>query len=93
MAATCRLLARYYRAMLTRYADKPLIPFAIIDDQSGLYNDGYVVLACFDRPRQASRSVAGEASDEGTLVRQYFYVNQRPVADGPLYAGRYFRHG
>ncbi|MEJ7804956.1 MAG: hypothetical protein WKG03_03420 [Telluria sp.] len=39
---------KYYGAMLQKYPDKPLIPFAIIDDRSGLYNDGYVVLACFD---------------------------------------------
>lgn len=38
----------YYGAMLQKYPDKPLIPFAIIDDKSGLYNGGYVVLACFD---------------------------------------------
>jgi hypothetical protein len=38
----------YYGAMLQKYPDKPLVPFAIIDDQSGFYNDGYVVLACFD---------------------------------------------
>ena len=38
----------YYGAMLQKYPDKPLIPFAIIDDQSGFYNGGYVVLACFD---------------------------------------------
>lgn len=38
----------YYGAMLQKYPDKPLVPFAIIDDQSGSYNDGYVVLACFD---------------------------------------------
>lgn len=38
----------YYGAMLLKYPDKPLIPFAIINEKSGLYNDGYVVLACFD---------------------------------------------
>lgn len=38
----------YYGAMLEKYSDKPLVPFAIIDDQSGFYNGGYVVLACFD---------------------------------------------
>lgn len=38
----------YYGAMLEKYPDKPLVPFAIIDDQSGFYNGGYVVLACFD---------------------------------------------
>lgn len=38
----------YYGAMLLKYPDKPLVPFAIIDDKSGLYNGGYVVLACFD---------------------------------------------
>jgi hypothetical protein len=38
----------YFGAMLQKYPDKPLVPFAIIDDQSGAFNDGYVVLACFD---------------------------------------------
>ena len=38
----------YYGAMLQQYPEKPLIPFAILDDPSGLFNDGYVVLACFD---------------------------------------------
>ncbi|ETS32502.1 hypothetical protein BB987_10835 [Photorhabdus temperata] len=38
----------YYGAMLNKYKDKTLIPFAIASDPSGLYNDGYVVLACFD---------------------------------------------
>lgn len=38
----------YYGALLQKYSDKPLIPFAIAHDQSGFFNDGYVVLACFD---------------------------------------------
>lgn len=38
----------YYGAMLQKYPDKPLVPFAILDDPSGTFNDGYVVLACFD---------------------------------------------
>lgn len=38
----------YYGAMLQKYPEKPLIPFAILEDPSGTINDGYVVLACFD---------------------------------------------
>lgn len=38
----------YYGAMLSKFQDAPLIPFAIVCDESGFYNDGYVVLACFD---------------------------------------------
>ncbi|MEK9495064.1 hypothetical protein V2H77_01015 [Photorhabdus sp. P32] len=38
----------YYGAMLIKYKDKPLIPFAMVNDQSGFYNDGYIILACFD---------------------------------------------
>jgi hypothetical protein len=38
----------YYGAMLQKFPERPLIPFAILDDQSGFYNDGWVVLACFD---------------------------------------------
>lgn len=39
---------RYYDLMLLKYQDKCLIPFAIASDLSGFFNDGYVVLACFD---------------------------------------------
>lgn len=42
------LSLNYYGAMLQKYPDKPLIPFALVDDKSGLYNGGFVVLACFD---------------------------------------------
>lgn len=38
----------YYSSMLSEYKDHPLIPFAIANDQSGLFNDGYIILACFD---------------------------------------------
>lgn len=38
----------YYGSMLLKFPDRPLIPFAIIQDDSGQYNDGWVVLACFD---------------------------------------------
>ena len=43
----------YYGSMLEKYPDKPLVPFAFIDDQSGFYNDGYIVLACFDGDDQS----------------------------------------
>lgn len=35
-------------SLLIEYRDHPLIPFAIASDESGFFNDGYVVLACFD---------------------------------------------
>ena len=38
----------YYGEMLRKFPETPLIPFAFISDESGLYNDGYIVLACFD---------------------------------------------
>ncbi|MDF7681821.1 hypothetical protein PT300_15030 [Enterobacteriaceae bacterium ESL0689] len=38
----------YYGSLLIKYKDHPLIPFAIANDQSGFFNDGYVILACFD---------------------------------------------
>lgn len=38
----------YYSAMLLKYPGSMLIPFAIIQDETGLYNDGWVVLACFE---------------------------------------------
>lgn len=38
----------YYGTLMKKFPDVPLVPFAIIDDQSGAYNDGWVVLACFD---------------------------------------------
>lgn len=37
-----------YSWMLLKFPDRPLIPFARICDPTGFYNDGYVVLACFD---------------------------------------------
>jgi hypothetical protein len=38
----------YYGALLQKFPDLSLVPFAIINDQSGTYNDGWIVLACFD---------------------------------------------
>lgn len=38
----------YYGSMLLKFPGRVLIPFAIIQDDSGQYNDGWVVLACFD---------------------------------------------
>ena len=38
----------YYGDMLLKFPEAPLIPFAIIEDETGFYNDGYLVLACFD---------------------------------------------
>ncbi|MCO6538486.1 MULTISPECIES: hypothetical protein [Gilliamella] len=38
----------YYGSMLIKYTNHPLIPFAIANDQSGFFNDGYIILACFD---------------------------------------------
>ena len=52
----------YYGAMLLKFPGSSLVPFAIIQDESGLYNDGWIVLASFD------------ASEEGrTSVRVYDY--------------------
>ncbi|MCB6182929.1 hypothetical protein LIN78_05125 [Leeia sp. TBRC 13508] len=38
----------YYSSMLLKFKNAPLIPFAMICDETGFCNDGYVVLACFD---------------------------------------------
>jgi len=38
----------YFGSMILKFPDHPLVPFAMIHDESGLYNDGWVVLACFD---------------------------------------------
>lgn len=38
----------YYGAMLIKYKDKPLIPFAILPDELGREDDGLPILACFD---------------------------------------------
>ncbi|ACM27504.1 hypothetical protein G6M87_15380 [Rhizobium rhizogenes] len=35
----------YYGAMLEKFKEGPLVPFAIICDETGLHNDGYVTLA------------------------------------------------
>jgi len=34
--------------MLRKFPEAKLIPFAWINDQSGVYNDGWVILALFD---------------------------------------------
>lgn len=66
----------YYGAMLQQYRDKPLVPFAILDDPSGAFNDGYVVLACFD----------GDDRSGDSIVYFHDYVNPKHV-DWP---DRYF---
>ena len=38
----------YYGSMLLKFSERALVPFAIIQDESGVYNDGWVVLACFE---------------------------------------------
>jgi len=38
----------YFGRMLREFPDATLIPFAWVNDQTGHYNDGWVVLACFD---------------------------------------------
>lgn len=38
----------YYGSMLLKFPGSGLVPFAIIQDESGHYNDGWVVLACFE---------------------------------------------
>jgi hypothetical protein len=38
----------YYGEMLLKFPNKPLIPFAFTRDETGLFNDGFIVLACFD---------------------------------------------
>lgn len=38
----------YFGRMSLKFPEATLIPFAWINDQSGFYNDGWVVLACFD---------------------------------------------
>lgn len=48
MATDLAISIYYFGALLLQFPEKPLIPFAIINDESGVYNDGWVVLACFD---------------------------------------------
>lgn len=48
LAADMARSLNYYGAVLQRYRQSPLIPFAIIADKTGLHNDGYVTLALFD---------------------------------------------
>lgn len=38
----------YYGAMLQKFPGSPLVPFAMVNDQTGHYNDGWVVVASFD---------------------------------------------
>ena len=53
----------YYSSMLLKFSGAAVVPFAIIQDESGLYNDGWVVLACFD----------GGGKEGTTGVRIYDY--------------------
>ncbi|WP_194791018.1 hypothetical protein [Pseudomonas sp. UFMG81] len=53
----------YYSSMLLKFSGAALVPFAIIQDESGLYNDGWVVLACFD----------GGSKEGSSCVRIYDY--------------------
>lgn len=59
----------YYESMRDEYKDQVLIPFAIAVDESGYYNDGYVVLACFD-----GNDISGNPRvyfhDYGSLVKE-----------------------
>lgn len=48
MSEDMALSLSYFGSMLLKFPDKYLVPFAIINDESGVYNDGWVVLACFD---------------------------------------------
>lgn len=57
----------YYGAMLLKFPGAALVPFAIINDESGLYNDGWVVLACFD----------GDGKGGSSCVRIYDYSNPK----------------
>ncbi len=47
----------YYGSMLLKFPGAALVPFAIIQDESGLYNDGWVVLACFDGSKAGNSDV------------------------------------
>lgn len=66
----------YYGAMLQKYPDKPLVPFAIVDDPSGHFNDGYVVLACFD----------GDDKSGDPIIYYHDYSNPKRIS----WSDRYF---
>lgn len=53
----------YFGSMLLKFPNTSLVPFALISDESGIYNDGWVVLACFD----------GENFSGNPMVRIYDY--------------------
>lgn len=61
LANNMPLSLSFYGEMLLKFPNTPLIPFAFISDPSGLYNDGFVVLACFD----------GSDNSESPRVRIY----------------------
>ena len=48
LAADKALSLSFYSDVLIKFPAAPLVPFACINDQSGFYNDGWVVLACFE---------------------------------------------
>lgn len=66
----------YYGEMLHRYPDKPLVPFAWVNDQMGYYNDVYVVLACFD----------GDDTSGDPKVYIHDYAEPRRLAWSELYS-------
>ncbi|GKX61435.1 hypothetical protein SOASR032_00040 [Pragia fontium] len=63
----------YYGSLLVKYRDHPLIPFAIANDQSGLFNDGYVILACFDG--------SDRSGDPRVYFHDYGYRGEDPAWD------------
>lgn len=60
----------YYGSLLQKFPGKTLVPFAIIQDESGIYNDGWVVLACFDGE--------DKSGDPAVLIYDYFKPKIKP---------------
>jgi len=67
----------YYGSLLIKYEDHPLIPFAIANDQSGLFNDGYIILACFDGN--------DKSGDPKVYFHDYGYSGEIPIWDKRYY--------
>lgn len=70
----------YYGSLLIKYKNNPLIPFAIANDQSGLFNDGFIILACFDgNDKNGDPKVYfhdyGYRGEEPTWDKRYYLTN------------------
>lgn len=72
----CSDTAYRYSVMLhERFPDIKALPFGWINDESGLYNDGWVVLALFDLNRQDERVMIYDCQTKKSPLINFFYAS------------------